>query len=320
MRFEVLVLGSSSATPMFGRNPTAQLLRSEAQVMLIDCGEGTQVRLSRYGIKLNKIDHIFISHLHGDHYLGLMGLISSMHLMGRKRKLHLYGPVGLLEILEIQFKYSQTDLRFELIFQETDPFGSQIIMESQTMIVRSFPLDHRIPCTGFVFSEKPRKPSLNAEAVERIGIPKSFYKLLKAGHDYVAPDGKIYPWQELTFPAKAIRQYAFCSDTIDSGAYHPYIQNVDLLYHEATFLDDMRARAAETFHTTALQAATIAGMVGAKSLLIGHYSARYKDLQPLLDEAKSVFDSTELAIEGKWYPIGEGGESPNLNIQFDNQK
>lgn len=303
-RFEVLVLGSSSATPMYGRHPTAQLVNANEQLYLIDCGEGTQMRLSRFGVKLNRIKAIFISHLHGDHYLGLMGLLSSMHLMGRKTALHVYGPVGLRELIELQFLYSQTEIRYPLYFHETTTDGEALLLENEAVTVHSFPLDHRIPCTGFRFSEKQKLPGLRVEDVQRIGVPKSFYKTLKAGHDYRASDGTIYPWRSLTIAPPSPRSYAFCSDTMDSGGYAKSIAGVDLLYHEATFLHEMEARAVETFHTTALQAGQIAQRVGAKKLLIGHYSARYRDLVPLLDEAQSVFPRTELAIEGHWYPVG----------------
>lgn len=304
-RFEILVLGSSSATPMYGRHPTAQLINVNEQLYLIDCGEGTQMRLTRFGVKLNKIKTVFISHLHGDHYLGLMGLLSSMHLMGRKKTLNVYGPPGLREIMELQFHHSQTAIRYPLYFHETSMEGEMMLMENEYVSAHSFPLDHRIPCTGFRIAEKPKLPGLNVEEVERLGVPKPFYKMLKAGHDYLAPDGSVHAWQTLTIAPPMPRSYAFCSDTVDSGGYLDSIAGVDLLYHEATFLDEMRDRALETFHTTALQAGQIAGRVGAKKLLIGHYSARYRDLSPLLDEARSVFPSTELAIEGKWYPVAE---------------
>lgn len=303
-RFEVLILGSSSATPMYGRHPTAQLVNIDEQLHLIDCGEGTQMRLTRFGIKLNKIKTVFISHLHGDHYLGLMGLLSSMHLMGRKKELNVYGPPGLREIMELQFYHSQTAIRYPLHFHTTSMEGEQLLMENERLTVHSFPLDHRIPCTGFRLAEKQKLPRLNAEEVARLGVPKSFYKMLKAGYDYMAPDGSVHAWQSLTVPAPVPRTYAFCSDTVDSGNYLESLAGLDLLYHEATFLDDMRERAIETFHTTALQAGQIAGRVGAKKLLIGHYSARYRDLAPLLHEARSVFPATELAIEGQWYPVG----------------
>ncbi|SFB81979.1 ribonuclease Z [Parapedobacter composti] len=303
MRFEVLILGSSSATPIYGRHPTAQLINANEQLYLVDCGEGTQLQLAKYGIKGNRIKHIFISHLHGDHYLGLIGLISSMHLVGRKDELFLYGPPALKEIIDLHFVHSQTVLRYPLRFRATQDQEEEVILETDMLRVSSFPLDHRIPCTGFRFDEKQRLPSIDKEKAAALGIPGAYLPLIKRGHDYSAPDGTVYRWQDLTIGPPAPRSYAYCSDTVRTDRYLPHIQHVDLLYHEATFLHDMVERALDTYHTTALQAGQVAELVGAKKLLIGHYSARYKDLKPLLDESRTVFDATQLALEGNWYNI-----------------
>jgi len=303
MRFEVTILGSNSATPLFGRNQTAQILNCNETLCLIDCGEGTQLQLQRYGIKANRIRYIFISHLHGDHYLGLVGLLSSMHLNGRKDELFLFGPEGLKEIIDIQLRYSETVLRYPLNFQPTNPDVAEVICSDSNLEVESFPLSHRIPCTGFLFKEKQRLPKINKEAVEALGIPKNYYPLIKKGIDYTAPDGKLYQAKALTLPAAVPRSYAFCSDTIYTPSYWPYIQHVDLLYHEATFLHDMLDRAMETFHTTALQAAEVAIAVNAKKLLIGHFSVRYRELEPLLVESQAVFPNTALALEGKTFLV-----------------
>jgi ribonuclease Z len=302
MRFEVLILGSSSATPMYGRHPTAQLLNFNEQFLLIDCGEGTQMQLSRYGIKLNRIKHIFVSHLHGDHYLGLPGLISSMHLMGRNEALQVYGPPGLQEILALQFHYSQTVLRFDLQVHTISPEGGDHF-DLDRLVVQTFALDHRIPCTGFRFQEKPRKPPIDVERAEALGVPVAYYPLLKRGIDYVDAAGVTHAWQGLTLPPPAVRSYGYCSDTKASGGYLSAIAGVDLLYHEATFLADLADRAAETYHSTATDAAQVAMACQAKQLLIGHFSARYKELLPLQQEAQSIFANTQLAIEGQWYPI-----------------
>lgn len=304
MKFEVLILGSSSATPMFGRHPTAQVVNLNDQLILIDCGEGTQLRLTAMGVKANKIKAIFISHLHGDHYLGLVGLLSSMHLMGRKATLDVYGPAALQEIVELQFKHSQTTIQYPLTFHAVSSDAPQLIREDSVMRVYSFPLDHRVPCTGFRIEEQARPPALRAEKLKQLGIPHAYYHLLKKGVDYTDPAGRVHAWQDLTIPPPPVRSYAFCSDTAATGAYHESIRGVSVLYHEATFLDNMQSRAIETFHSTALQAGKVAAEVGAESLLIGHYSARYRDLQPLLEEAKTVFPQTELALEGQWYPVG----------------
>jgi len=303
MRFETTILGSNSATPLYGRNHTAQILNCNDVLSLVDCGEGTQLQLQRYGFKVNRIKYIFISHLHGDHYLGLVGLISSMHLNGRKDDLYIFGPLGLKEIIDIQLHYAETTLRYNLIFQATDPEQAGEILADTNFVVQSFPLSHRINCTGFLFTEKQRLAKINKEAVESLDIPTMYYPLLKQGIDYTDSAGRIYKAVELTLPAARPRSYAFCSDTINTPSYWPYIKDVDMLYHEATFLHDMVDRAVETFHTTALQAAEIAQAVGAKKLLIGHFSARYKDLLPLLQESKSIFENTWLAIEGQTFEV-----------------
>ncbi|GHE23808.1 ribonuclease Z [Sphingobacterium griseoflavum] len=302
-RFEVLILGNSSATPMYGRHPTSQVLNFNEQLFLIDCGEGTQMQLFRYGIRSTKINHIFISHLHGDHYLGLVGLLSSQHLVGRQADLHLYGPAALQQIINLQFKHSDTRLRYNLVFHPTNPHASEVILETATLKVSSFPLLHRIDCTGFRFDEGKMPASLQAEKVEALQVPVAFLKLLKKGIDCVDKDGTIYKASELTYPAAAARSYGYCSDTVMNSAYFDAIRGVDLLYHEATFLHDMVDRAKETFHTTCLEAGQVAKDVGAKKLLLGHYSARYKDLQPLLEESRSAFPQTELSEEGRWFVV-----------------
>ncbi len=303
MKFEVLVLGNSSATPIYDRHPTAQVLNFNEQFFLIDCGEGTQMQLHKYGVKSNKIGHIFISHLHGDHYLGLVGLVSSMNLHGRRSDLHLYGPAPLQEILDLQLRYSDTRLQFNLIFHPTNSELSEVIFENKTIRVSSFPLKHRVPTTGFRFDEGVRPANLILDKVQELEVPVVFYNALKSGVDCTGMDGTEYIASELTTPGPTSRSYAFCSDTRAFEAYTEYIHNVDLLYHESTFLHEMLDRARETFHSTSLEAAQVASEVGAKKLLLGHYSARYKDISPLLEEAKSKFVNTEVSIEGNWYKI-----------------
>lgn len=303
MKFDITILGSNSATPAFGRNQTAQVLNSNEVFYLIDCGEGTQLQLQRYALKPARIRYIFISHLHGDHYLGLVGLISSMHLNGRKEELHIFGPEPLHEIIQIQFRYSETVLGFTLHFYPTSHVEENLILENEDLFVYSFPLQHRIACTGFRFVEKQRLPRIIREKVEELGIPKVFYSRIKRGLEYTDEQGNVYRPEELTQPAPLPRSYAFCSDTICSWQYLEAISGVDLLYHEATFLQELAERAKETFHTTALQAAEIALKAGAKALLIGHFSSRYRELEPLLAESKSIFPNTRLAIEGQTVQI-----------------
>ncbi|WP_419698149.1 ribonuclease Z [Mucilaginibacter sp. NFX135] len=303
MKFEVTILGSSSATPIFNRNPTSQALNINERLYLIDCGEGTQQQMLRFDIKASRIDHIFISHLHGDHYLGLIGLLSSMHLNGRKKALYLFGPAPLKEIIDLQFKYSETTLQFPLEFTAIDAQKPEVIINNSDVIVETIPLDHRIACTGFLFKEKKRLRKLIKEKLEDLNVPVEYYTALKRGNDYISASGEVYKNDTLTIDSQTPKSYAYCSDTLYNEQYFDQISNATLLYHEATFLNDMLDRANDTHHTTALQAGKIALKINAKKLLIGHFSARYKTLNELLDEARSVFPDTELAIEGKTFAI-----------------
>ncbi len=297
--FELTILGCSSATPTSKRNPTAQLLNIAERFFLIDCGEATQIQLRRFKLKFQRINHIFISHLHGDHYLGLMGLISSMHLLGRTVELHLYCPAELQEIIEIQFKHSQSYIKFPIVYHAHNYVNNELIFEDERVEVRTIVLNHRIPCCGFVFKEKPLLPTISKEAIHLFQLTVDEIVAIKAGGDFVKRSGEIIKNSELLSIPNSPRSYAYCSDTCYDERLLEYIKGVNLLYHEATFLNEMQERAKETYHTTALQAGTIAKKAEVKQLMIGHYSARYKDLQPLLDEAKSVFENTVLAIEGE---------------------
>ncbi|HRV52010.1 MAG: ribonuclease Z [Bacteroidetes bacterium] len=303
MNFEVTILGSSSATPIFQRHPTAQVLNIRERFFLVDCGEGTQAQFLKYKVRLSKITHIFISHLHGDHYLGLVGLLSTMHLQGRTNEIHVYGQAELMDVIELQLRLSMTRLRYQIIFHPIKHFAPAIILEDEDMIVKTIILNHRIPCTGFLFKEKPKPRKLLVNKLQQYNIPFSFYGKLKDGFDYRDVDGNVIANDELTISSRAPRSYAFCSDTVYDESIINEIRGVDLLYHEATFLHDMVERAQTTFHTTSLQAATIAKKAEVKKLIIGHFSARYKELQPLVDEARTVFPNTELAIEGNRFEV-----------------
>ncbi|HXI00743.1 MAG TPA: ribonuclease Z [Sphingobacteriaceae bacterium] len=303
MKFELTILGSSSATPIFNRNPSSQALNANEKIFLIDCGEGTQSQLLRYGIKSQRIDHIFITHLHGDHYLGLVGLLSSLHLNGRIKPMRIYAPPGLQEIVELQFKHSQTILRYQIVFYSIQNITPEVIYENNELTVETIILSHRIPCTGFKFTEKQRLPKIIRSKAEALDIPVEYIPLIKKGFSYTSKDGKIYTAEELTMPADTPKSYAYCSDTICNWEYIESIRNVDMLYHEATFMHNMLDRALETFHTTALQAAEIAIKANVKKLLLGHFSARYRDLAPLLEESRTVFPNSELAIEGVTFNI-----------------
>lgn len=304
MRFDVTILGSSSATPIYNRNPTAQVININDRLYLIDCSEGTQQQMLRFDVKASRIDHIFISHLHGDHYLGLIGLLSSLHLNGRKKPLKVFCPPQLKEIIDLQFLYSETTLYYPLEYIFTNADKAEVILDNADVTVETIPLDHGIACTGFLFREKKRQRKLIKEKIEQINLPVEYYSQLKRGADYVDSDGRVYKNDELTIDSDEPRTYAYCSDTRYNEQYFEQIKGATLLYHEATFLNDMLDRANETRHTTAAQAAEIALKTGAKKLLIGHFSARYKTLNELLDEARAIFPDTELAIEGRNYLIG----------------
>jgi len=297
-RFEVTILGSGSASPTSSRNPSAQLLNLGEKYFLIDCGEGTQVQLRKYRLSWAKIDYIFITHLHGDHYLGLLGLIQSMHLLGRKKTLNIYCFPELKEIIEIQNKYSGTVLNYSISYFFLNPNEFEKIAETNSITIYSFPLNHRIPCVGFLFKEKegPRKVLKN-KLIEYKVSTAEIHKLRK-GINAINDFGNTVDYNLLSIASSEPRSYAYCSDTKYDETILKYISDVDTLYHESTFLNDMRERALKTFHSTAKQAATIASKANAKKLIIGHFSARYKEVDVFLLEASDVFNNSVLAIEG----------------------
>ncbi len=301
--FTLTILGCSSATPTSERNPTSQLLSHGDKLFLIDCGEGTQVSLRRMHIHFQRIRHIFVSHLHGDHFYGLIGLVSSMHLLGRTKSLHIYGPPMLKEILDLQLLASQTTLVYSLEFHTTQAEKPEVLFEDEHITVSSFPMLHRIPTTGFLFQEKPYERRMRKEVLELLKIPVHLIPKLRSGDDYTAPDGSVHLNTDITIAPPAPRSYAFCSDTAYFEEILPVVQGATLLYHETTFMNDRIANATDKFHSTTGQAATIALKAGVKKLLIGHYSARYDDLQPLLVEARAVFPETELAVDGCVFEI-----------------
>jgi ribonuclease Z len=299
--FGLTILGNNSAIPAFGRHPTSQAVTYEDQVYLVDCGEGTQLQLSHYRVKRSKIKHIFISHLHGDHYFGLIGLLTSMGLLGREQPLYLYGHPTLKEIIDLQLKAADTTLGFPLHFTAITQPG--VLVDSPKMEISCFAVQHRIPCWGFLFREKkhPRK-LLPAKAIEA-GIPNRFFHELQMGKDYVNEQGITIANSEVTLPASPGRTYAYSADTFYDESLVTYFAGANLLYHEATYLHELKGRALERFHTTAQQAGEIAEKSGVKKLLLGHFSSKYEDLSPLLREASSVFKNTEIAHEGVTYRI-----------------
>ena len=303
MPFELTILGCGSATPTLSRNPTSQHLRIYNTEYLIDCGEGTQLQMLKLHCKTSRLKAIFISHLHGDHFFGLPGLLSTMHLMGRKNKLTVYGPAALQEILRVQFEASETDLRYPLEFIVTHADRKELLIDAGGYTVHSFPLNHRIPCTGFLFQEKQRPRNLRRDRIQHYNVPVVQMKAIKAGADFTLPNGDVIPNAELTFPLHKAASYAFCSDTAPEPSLVNSIAGVEWIYHEATFLNDLSDRAVDTFHSTTLQAAQAALEVGAKKLLIGHYSSRYAAISELQSEAASVFPEVVAVEDGMVFTI-----------------
>lgn len=305
MSFTITILGSSGALPAYGRCPSAQLVEIQNRHFLVDCGEGAQMQLMKFQTNFHRINHIFISHLHGDHYLGLMGLIFTMHLLRRTSDLHLYGHSGLNEIITTHLRYSRSAPNFKIIFHRLEAGEKKIIYEDHALTVETIPLVHKLPCTGFLFREKVKPRRVNKEKLPQ-GLLLKQIANLKKGNDVIDEIGNIiYKNEDLTFPPRRSGSYAYCSDT----AYNEYIveqiKYVDILYHEATFTADEEAKAIETLHSTAAQAARIAAKAEVTKLLIGHFSARYKELHPVLQEAKAVFDRSELALEGEVFKIAD---------------
>jgi len=301
--FELTILGSNSAIPAYGRHHTAQHLKIQNHHYLVDCGEGTQMQLLKYNLKAQRIEAIFISHLHGDHYLGLVGLLSSMHLQGRTKDLDLFGPPQLSDILTTQLRYSDTTFQYKIDFHPLDMSSTNVILETEALTVTTLPLQHRIACTGFVFREKQQPFKINKAKLTKAMSYRDII-MLKKGEDIIGKDGGItYLAKDFTLKQNSPRSYAFCSDTRYIPELADQIKEVDLLYHEATFLTEIELRATNTYHSTAKQAAQLALNAKVDKLIIGHFSARYKDLQPLEDEARKVFKNTYLAIEGVRFSI-----------------
>ena len=303
MSFELTILGSNSALPTSNRYPTAQVLDVPGRCFLIDCGEGTQIQLRRNKFSFSKIQHIFISHLHGDHYYGLIGLLSTMNLLGVKGDIHIYAPSELKALIQPQLDFIRGEMSIKPIFHPLNLKKPQTIFENKNIEILSFPVKHSIPTLGFLFREKPKQANIKKEMIKAYNIPLAKIKDIKAGADFETEDGRIIPNENLTTPPPKPKSYAFCTDT----AFHPpiaeIINGVDLLYHEATFLEELKDLAEKTLHSTALQAAEMANLSKASKLLIGHFSSRFKNLEAFKTEAREVFKNTELATEGKKYII-----------------
>jgi ribonuclease Z len=304
LNFSVSILGSNSAIPLFDRHPTAQVINHLHRYFLADCGEGTQIQLRKYKIRFSKINHIFISHLHGDHFYGLIGLITSYHLLGREKPLHVYGPEGIKDIIEIQLKATNTTLVYSVHFHVVNTESSSLVYEDEFLEISTIPMNHRIPTCGYLFREKPRDRKMKPGIVGRLKIPVKLIPEIKKGQDYTDLTGKIHLNKKLTIDSLPPRSYAFCSDTAYQDSTIEIVKNADLLYHEASFMQEHQELAREKFHSTTIEAATLASKANVKKLIIGHYSARYEDLLPLLQEAQGVFPETFLAIEGEKFEVG----------------
>ena len=300
---ELTILGCHSATPLENTHTTSQVLKVKEHLFLIDCGEGTQVQLRKRKIKFSRIKHIFISHLHGDHFYGLVGIISTFRLLGRPADLHIYGPKGIKEIITLQLKLAKSWTNFDLFFHELDSNESQAIYEDDSLTVSTIPLDHRVYTNGYLFAEKTGLRRLDKNKIESLPIATCDFQNLKLGKDIIMGNGEKIKNKDVTLAPYLSRRYAFCSDTSYKESIVKEIQGVDVLYHEATFLNAHEDLAQKTKHSTASQAAKIAKMAAVGKLILGHFSSRYNDKSAFVDEANEHFDTVELASDGKIFNI-----------------
>lgn len=295
----VTILGNNSALPAYDRHPTSQLVTLDDHLFLVDCGEGTQVQLSKYRIRWGRINHIFISHLHGDHYFGLPGFINSMGLLHRENDLHLFAPAPLQEILDLQLKAAATILPYQLHFHPLQEEG--VLVKTDRFKISCFTTKHRIPCWGFRFDQVKAPRRVNPEKAIRHEVPASFYDRLKQGEDYLTKTGQLILNDWVTEPAPKPQSYAYSADTLYDEELIDKVREVDILYHETTYLKDLNERAASRFHSTTTQAACIAKKANVGRLLIGHFSSKYDKLDIFQEEACEVFPNTDLALEGVTY-------------------
>ena len=296
---KLTILGCYAATPRTITNPTSQILEIKNRFFLIDCAEGTQVQLRKNKIRFSKINHIFISHLHGDHFFGLIGLVSTFTLLNRATDLHIYGPKGIQEIIKLQLRLSNSWTNYGLFFHELESKESEVIFEDEKVLVKTIPLKHRVYTNGFLFQEKAAPRKLNLDAVQNYGIDTCYYQKIKNGKDITLDDGRVIENNKLTFDPIPAKNYAFCSDTAYNEAIIPIIENIDVLYHESTFLQSEENLAKKTLHSTAKEAATIALKSNAKQLILGHYSTRYENIDLFREEAATIFPEVLLADDGK---------------------
>ena len=299
--FGVTILGNNSALPAYDRHPTSQVVTLNDQLFMIDCGEGTQMQLSKYKIRRSRINHIFISHLHGDHYFGLPGLITSLGLLGRETDLHIYAPALLEGMMRPLLSAADARLPYQLVFHQLTKEG--VILEDEKICVECFSVTHRIECWGFIIKEKKRRRKINKDTITQFDIPTSFYEKLKDGEDFIDGNGNVIKNEMITIPNAPGKMYAYCADTVYNEDMACKVQNANLLYHETTYLKNLEDKAAERFHSTSVQAGKIAILANAKQLLIGHFSSKYELLDNFLTETQEVFPNTQLALEGVTYYV-----------------
>ncbi|WP_294068808.1 ribonuclease Z [Proteiniphilum sp. UBA1028] len=298
-KFQVTILGCGSAMPTTLHNPPSQLVDMNEKLFMIDCGEGTQLQMRKFKTRMSKLHSLFISHLHGDHTFGLPGLLSTLSMLGRTGDLNIYAHKEIDFLLNPLLTYLGNHMSFNINIFPLNPDRQEVLLENRSIKVTSFPLRHRIPSNGFLFEEKETPRHINREMIDFYHVPVKQIPDIKKGADFLTPDGSLILNRHLTYPGNPARRYAYCSDTAYAPEIVQYIEKVDLLYHEATFAESEIARAKETYHSTARQAAEIAREAGVKKLVIGHYSSRYSEIGTLLKEAVAVFPDTELAVEGK---------------------
>jgi ribonuclease Z len=300
---KLTILGCYAATPRTLSNPTSQVLEVNNNIFLIDCAEGTQVQLRKSKVKFTKISRVFISHLHGDHFYGLVGLISTFMLLNRENDLHVYGPKGIKEIILLQLKYSNSYTQYNLYFHELESKESQVILEDDSVKVTTIPLKHRVYTNGYLFEEKNIHRKLNFDAIEKYKIDKLYFNKIKIGGNITLDSGEIIENEELSFSPKPNKTYAFCSDTLYDEGIIPLLKNVDYLYHESTFLESEANLAEKTMHSTAKQAAQIALKSNAQNLILGHFSTRYSNISLFQEEAQTIFANTQVADDGKEFDL-----------------
>lgn len=301
--FKIHILGCGSALPTLHHNASSQIVEIREKLFMIDCGEGTQMQLRKSKIRFTKISAVFISHLHGDHCFGLIGMISTFGMLGRTATLHVYAPADFGPILQQQIDFFCTGLEFKVEFHPVDTSKSQVIYEDRSLTIETIPLEHRIACCGFIFREKPLKPHIRRDMLDFLQIPVSQINNIKAGADWTTESGQVIPNSRLVIPADPARSYAYCSDTRYIPTLHQLLCGVDTIYHESTYASDYEDRARLYYHSTSKQAASVARDAGAKQLLLGHFSARYIDESKILAEAKAIFPNSKLTDEGKIFDV-----------------